>query len=230
MLVDGRVVDKIIKAAKLCGNEAVLEVGTGTGVLTQELCKVAKHVVSYEVDRKLHLETKERLAFPNLELVNEDPFKLNKLQFDVLISNLPYSRSRDAIEWLATQKFDMAIMMVQAEFADKLSAMPGSKNYRAISALSSYCFSVEKLFSVDRNSFRPKPNVVSTVIRITWVNTVQKETKKALNLLFSKRNKKASVITSKGGLGVDFGDRRIDQLTPTELIIISESISNVRSI
>ena len=230
MLVDRHVVAKIINAAELCENEEVLEVGTGKGVLTQELCKVARHVSSYEVDKKLYLETKERLPFLNLELINKDPFKLNESQFDVFVSNLPYSRSRDAFQWLATQKFDRAIMMVQEEFADKLTARPGSNNYRAISALASYCFTIEKLFIVDRHSFRPRPKVVSIVLRITHANTVTKETVKALNLLFSKRNKKASVVTSKAGLDMDFNARRIDQLTPKELIIISESTSNVCSI
>jgi len=222
MLVDRRVLAKIVDAAKIGKSETVLEAGTGQGILTAELCKAAKSVVSYEVDRKLYQLAQARLQFQNLELVNADLFKTENLHFDVLASNLPYSRSRDAFEWLAAQKFGRAIVMVQEEFADKLAAKPGSKNYRAISALAAHCFAIEKLFSVGRGSFEPQPKVESAVIRITPVNTVAKETVKSLNLLFSKRNKKASTVAAKMGVKADFGDKRIDQLAPDDLIRMAE--------
>lgn len=230
MLVDARVLGKIIDAARISKNETVLEAGTGRGILTAELCKVARHVVSYEVDRKLYQQAQERLQFQNLELANADLFKTTGLRFDVFVSNLPYSRSRDAFEWLAVQKFNRAIVMVQEEFADKLAARPGSKNYRAISALAAHCFAIERLFSVGRQSFQPQPKVESVVIRIVPTNTVTKETIKNLNLLFSKRNKKASTVAAKARVKVDFGSKRVDQLAPGDLIRVAESISNVCSI
>ncbi len=230
MLVDRRVLGRIIDAARIGKGETVLEAGTGQGTLTAELCRVAKHVVSYEVDKKLCQHAHEHLQFQNLELVNTDLFKANNLRFGTFISNLPYSRSRDAFEWLAAQKFDRAIVMVQEEFADKLAARQGEKNYRAISALAAYCFAIERLFRVGRQSFEPQPKVESVVIRIIPVNIVAKETIKVLNLLFSKRNKTASTVASKAGVQADFGSKRIDQLVPADLIRMAESISNVRPI
>ena len=222
MLVDRRVLVKIVDAANIAKSDTVLEVGAGHGILTAELCKAAKSVVSYEVDKKLYHLTQARLRFNNLELVNADLFKTAGLHFDVFASNLPYSRSRDALEWLATQEFHRAIAMVQNEFAEKLTAKPGSKNYRAISALAARCFAIEKLFSVGRKSFEPRPKVESAVIRIIPVKTVTKETVKRLNLLFSKRNRKASTVAAKMGVDVDFGDKRIDQLSPDDLIRMTE--------
>lgn len=222
MLVDRRVLAKIVDAAKIGKNETVLEAGTGQGILTAELCKVSKHVVSYEVDRKLYQLAQAQLRFQNLELVNADLFKTTNLHFDIFASNLPYSRSRDAFEWLAAQKFGRAIVMVQEEFADKLAAQPGSKNYRAISALATHCFATEKLFNVGRGSFEPQPKIESAVIRIIPVNNVAKETVKSLNLLFSKRNKKASTVAARAGIKADFGNKRIDQLAPEDLIWIAE--------
>jgi 16S rRNA (adenine1518-N6/adenine1519-N6)-dimethyltransferase len=224
MLVDRRVLARIIDAAKIGRDEVVLEAGTGQGILTTELCRAAKRVVSYEVDKKLYHHAKAQLQFPNLELVNADLFKETNLDFHVFASNLPYSRSRDAFEWLATQKFNRAIVMVQQEFADKLAARPGSKNYRAISALAAYCFSIEKLFSVGRQAFEPKPKVESAVIRIIPMKMVAKGTVKNLNLLFSKRNKKASTEAAKAGVKANYGDRRIDQLEPADLIRMAESM------
>ncbi|HKY11328.1 MAG TPA: rRNA adenine N-6-methyltransferase family protein [Nitrososphaera sp.] len=237
MLVDRRILAKITSAAYIGKDEIVLEAGTGQGILTAELCKYAKQVISYEIDIKLYRKVQEQLLsqFKNLELVNADLFKTKDPHFfDVFISNLPYSRSRDAIEWLSTQEFDRAILMVQEEFADKLAARPGSKNYRAISALAAHCFAIEKLFKVRRESFEPQPKVESSIIRIIPVNAITREVIRNINLLFSRRNKKASSVAAEIGLIIDanYGSKKIDELEPRHLVQIAEliSLSNVRSI
>jgi 16S rRNA (adenine1518-N6/adenine1519-N6)-dimethyltransferase len=237
MLVDRRILAKITSAAYIGKDEIVLEAGTGQGILTAELCKYAKQVISYEIDIKLYRKVQEQLLsqFKNLELVNADLFKTKDPHFfDVFISNLPYSRSRDAIEWLSTQEFDRAILMVQEEFADKLAARPGSKNYRAISALAAHCFAIEKLFKVRRESFEPQPKVESSIIRIIPVNAITREGIRNINLLFSRRNKKASSVAAEIGIIIDanYGSKKIDELEPRHLVQIAEliSLSNVRSI
>lgn len=236
MLVDRRILDKVVSAANIGKDEIVLEAGTGQGILTAELCKHAKQVISYEVDIKLYRKVQEQLLwqFKNLQLVNADLFKTKDPHlFDVFVSNLPYSRSRDAIEWLATKKFDRAILMVQEEFADKLASRPGSKNYRAISALAAHCFAIEKLFKVRRESFEPQPKVGSSIIRIIPINTITRKEVSNINLLFSRRNKKASSIAAQTGIiDANYGSKKIDELEPRELVRMAELISskNVRSI
>jgi 16S rRNA (adenine1518-N6/adenine1519-N6)-dimethyltransferase len=215
------VLAKIVAASAVGKGETVCEAGTGNGVLTEELCKHAKKALSYEVDRVLYAKARETLAFPNLELVNADVFK-NDAEFDVFVSNLPYSRSRDALEWLAARKFDRAIVMVQKEFAQKLLAGPGDENYRTVSVIASHCFSIEPLFDVGRECFEPPPRVESAVIRMTQKSTVTKQTVAKVNKLFSQRNKKASKVAARLGVVRDFGARRIDQLTPTEIITLAE--------
>lgn len=236
MLVDRRILAKIISAAYIGKDQIVLEAGAGQGILTAELCKYARQVISYEVDIKLYRKVQEQLLsqFKNLQLVNADLFKTkNPHFFDVFVSNIPYSRSRDAIEWLSTQKFDRAILMVQEEFADKLAASPGSKNYRAISALAGHCFVIEKLFKVRRESFEPQPKVESSIIRIIPVNTITREVVRNINLLFSRRNKKALSVAAEIGIIIDanYGSKKIDELEPRHLVRMAELISsNVRSI
>lgn len=239
MLVDRRIVDKIVSAANIRKDEIVLEAGTGQGILTMELCRHAKQVISYEVDANLYEKAQEQLLQylnNNLRLVKADLFKTKHAPlFDIFVSNLPYSRSRDAIEWLSTQKFDRAIVMVQEEFANKLIARPSGKNYRAISALAAHCFNIEKLFKVRKESFEPQPKVESSIIRITPINTISKETIRNINLLFSRRNKNASSVADEIGIiivDVDrYGSRKIDQIDPTDIIRMAEWISsNVRSI
>jgi len=235
MLADRRILARIISAASIEKDEIVLEAGTGQGILTAELCKYAKHVISYEVDTKLYRKVQEQLLpqFKNLQLVNGDLFKSEDSHFfDVFVSNLPYSRSRDAIEWLFRQKFKRAILMVQDEFADKLAARPGSKNYRAISALAAHCFACEKLFKVKRESFEPQPKVQSSVIRIIPINTVTREMVRNINLLFSKRNKNASSVAAKAGIiNTIYENKKIDELEPKDLVHMAELMSsNIRSV
>jgi 16S rRNA (adenine1518-N6/adenine1519-N6)-dimethyltransferase len=80
------------------------------------------------------------------------------------------------------------------------------------------------LFGVDKESFEPQPKVQSIVIRIIPVNTITRPTIKNLHLLFSKRNRKASTVAARAGLKADFGDRRIDQLAPADLVMIAGSM------
>lgn len=231
MLVDGKVLAKIIDAAEISKNETVCEAGTGLGILTAELCKRAKNVVSFEVDRGLLEKARKELLFDNLELVKGDLFKSGDMAFDVFVSNLPYSRSRDAIEWLATQKFARAVVMVQREFADKLAAAPGDRDYRAISALASYCFKITSVTSVDRKSFSPRPNVDSVVLRIVPAHRVTRDTISKLNILFSRRNKKARSVAEKVGVSsTDVEEKRIDQLPGALLVRIAGKINDIRAI
>jgi 16S rRNA (adenine1518-N6/adenine1519-N6)-dimethyltransferase len=139
----------------------------------------------------------------------------------VFVSNLPYSRSRDAMQWLAQQKFRRAIVMVQREFADKMTAGSGDENYRAISVICSYCFKIERLFGVGRDAFSPPPKVESEVLRLSPVNTIAEDAIKKVNLLFSQRNKKATKVAARMGVqAAEFGDRRVDQLEPQEFMEI----------
>ncbi len=219
MLVDRKVLADIIAAADINKNEIVCEAGAGRGILTAELYKCARKVFSFEVDKALYSDARSKMASPNLELINADLFDRTDLQFDVFVSNLPYSRSRDAFEWLATERFKRGVVMVQKEFADKLTAGPDDKNYRAISALAACCFKVNELFHVGSKSFEPRPQVESVVLGIQPIRAVSQKTIRNLNLLFSKRNKKASSVASKAGIAsFESGETRIDKLPPDRLV------------
>lgn len=223
-LADRTILARIIDAAAIKNDEIVCEAGTGSGILTKELCKTAGKVISFEVDRALFRKVQEILVFPNLEIKNIDLFKIDGLQFDVFVSNLPYSRSRDAFEWLATKSFKRAVVMLQKEFVDKIMAAPGDRDYRAITVISSHCFRIERLFSVDRRSFEPPPSVDSEVIRLYPVRRISADTIRKINLLFSQRNKKAASVAAKYGISnAGFGKRRVDQLAPDEIISLLES-------
>ena len=125
----------IVTTPKITKNDVVYEIGTGKGVLTLLLCKYAKHVITTEIDKKLYNDALRNFSkITNLTIKNGDGFK-SEPKFDIFISNLPYSKSRIAIQWLLQKKFSCAMIMVQSDFAEKL--MTNSiKERRAISVLS----------------------------------------------------------------------------------------------
>lgn len=232
MLKDGRIIEKLIEAAEITENETVYEAGTGEGTLTKELCKRAKSVVWFEIDHGLFKKSYSKLmpAFPNLELINGDLFEFPYFVFDVFISNLPYSRSRDALQWLALQKFTRAILTVQKEFADKLQARPGDENYRSITVITQHCFTMKELFHVSKGSFDPQPGVESTVMKLVPRKSaipITRATIKNMNLLFSCRKKKLLSVLKKYNCKIDFaGKERIAELQPIQLMNLAESMRN----
>jgi 16S rRNA (adenine1518-N6/adenine1519-N6)-dimethyltransferase len=225
MLVDFEILKKIIQVLQINKHEIVCEAGTGNGILTYELCKHSQFVISYEIDRTLFANASKK-SLQNLKLVNEDIFSTKNLKFDIFVSNLPYSKSRLAFNWLALQKFDRAIVMIQKEFAAKLQAYPGEKNYRAISVITQHCFNIQRLFNVDRKAFMPEPSVESEVIRIIpkKCSRITHQTINNIYFLFSQRNKVAASIARKFESKVDFGNTRIGKLNAEEMIELATSI------
>lgn len=235
-LIDKRILKQIVKCSQISKEEVVCEAGTGEGILTQELCKLAKRVISYEIDKVLFVQALSYLSnFSNLLLINTDIFNVNNVDFNVFVSNLPYSRSKDAIEWLALRKFRRAIVMLQKEFVDKLQARPGETNYRSVSVIGQYCFRIDSLFEVNRTSFSPKPQIDSQVVRLTPYknNCIDSHTLNTLNYIFSFRNKKASSVAKLFGKNpsyyLNLNHKRIDELAPHDLVALAESLKNLVS-
>jgi 16S rRNA (adenine1518-N6/adenine1519-N6)-dimethyltransferase len=230
-LIDKRVLKEVIRSSQIGQDEVVCEAGTGEGILTRELCKYAKSVISFEIDRILYLRARNYLSdFSNLLLIHEDIFKNSDIEFDVFVSNLPYSRSKRAIEWLALKKFNRAIVMLQKEFVDKLQAKSGQSNYRSISVIGQYCFKIENLFEVSKSSFTPQPKIGSEVIKLTPKrdDLLIMETINNIHYIFSRRNKRASSVLrafDRMTSGYhDWNDKRIDQMTPEELVALARSM------
>ena len=229
ILKEDSVIDRIVDSATLLGIESVCEIGTGTGMLTRELCKRAKWVTSFEIDKKLFEKAKKYLGHTsNLALVNEDPLKSSKLNFEVFVSNIPYSRSRAIIEWLSMQCFDHAIIMLQKEFADKIQSQIGEKSYRAISVVCQYSFHIQNLFAVSKIAFYPVPLVESSVLQLVPKNTPRLTDPiiKNLNMIFSQRHRKASILKKKFLVNQNVGSIRIDHLDFNELVHIAQSSIN----
>ena len=221
-LITQSIAKSIVDSAGITKDDIVLEIGTGHGILTPLLCQDAKQVISVEKDPILYLQASDVFSHvPNLVLEEGDAFK-KSIEFTILVSNLPYSESRTAIEWLVQRKFKRAIVMVQKEFAQKLVKKDG-KERRAISVLANYCLEIENIMDVKNTNFRPPPKVDSIVLSIVPRHILSGQTVHAVNKLFSFKRKTIRNIGKKMGIEID-SDERLEEMPDGEIIEIAKRI------
>ena len=248
------------RMAEACGADSdtgVLEIGAGIGVLTAELAKRAKKVVSLELDTRLIPVLAETLGeFSNVEVLNADVLKidLNKLIDDcfqgmhvAVCANLPYYITSPVIMALLESRIpvDAVTVMVQKEAAARLCAPVGSRDAGAVTVAVNYYAQAEKLFDVSAGSFMPAPKVDSSVIRLNIRKEPPVEVSdekfffKVIKAAFGQRRKTASNSLS-AGLGIP-KDKvssaiaaagfepsvRAESLTMQELARLSECLLNM---
>ena len=177
-LIDTHVLEKIVDAADIGKDDLVLEIGPGIGTVTQYLCEAARQVIAVEIDRKLIKILKDTLsAYDNVEVINEDILKVdiaalveekNGGKPIKVVSNLPYYITTPIIMTLLEKRVpvtDMTLMM-QEEVARRMQAVPGNKDYGALSLAVQY-YSVPYIAAfVPPNCLMQRPNVGSAVVNL----------------------------------------------------------------
>ena len=197
-LIDKNKRDQIINFGNIGKDDVILEIGTGIGTLTIELAKKAKKVIAIEQDKKICEILAQRLKdekIDNVELINDDALNVEFPKFNKIISNLPYQISSPITFKFLDYDFDLAILMYQKEFAERMNGEVGTKNYSRLSAMLYFKCNVEKLTDVSSESFIPKPEIDSTVVCLTpKENKIPPEDFKIYSnftkALFQHRNKK----------------------------------------
>lgn len=178
-LIDKNILEKIVDAAHVTANDCVLEIGPGIGTMTQYLAERAKNVIAVEVDKNLIPVLQDTLSsYNNVTIINQDILKtdLHRIIEEhgggrpvKVAANLPYYITTPIIMALFENHIALQniTIMVQKEVADRMQAEPGTKNYGALSLAVQYYAKPEIIVKVPASCFIPKPNVDSTVIRLT---------------------------------------------------------------
>jgi len=226
--------ERMVSIAEVGPSDVVLEIGTGYGDLTRLLCEKAQKVLSFEIDKKLYLQAKEKLAsYKNLFLFNGDGLSCIT-NFNKIVSNLPYSISRKFIYWLASKTFQSATVMLQKDFVKKLTSQPGTKSYRAVSVISQLAFKFSLFDEVPPIAFHPVPKVHSVILKIEPVNQPLNELLiKRINYLSTFRGKKVNTmlkhmsctnLTNENGI-TSLKEKRIESLLPDEYLALAIFLS-----
>ena len=211
-LISDSVAEYILSMSGATKDHIVLEIGTGLGILTKKLCQSSGQVISAEYDAQLYNKAVLNLQNnENLTLLHGDGFKINS-EFDIFASNLPYSVSRRAVEWLATKTFQRGVVMVQEEFARKIQT---KTKKRAISVIWQEAFRVTRSFVVGPNNFEPPPRVKSVVLAFEKTCTISPRTIQNIHRLFSQRRKI---------LRHDPTPKRLDDLSTRQVLEVAQTI------
>ncbi len=203
-----------------CKDIGVIEIGPGFGVLTSELCKKAKKVVSIEIDERLKPVLEYTLAEEkNVEIIFGDAMKIDLKRMIaekfpdmpvVICANLPYYITSPILMKLLESELPInsITVMVQKEAATRLCAKCGTRSCGAVTAAVSFYSRAQKLFDVSRGSFMPAPNVDSSVIKLdlTKREKVDVNNKKFMfKLIRAGFNQRRKTLTNSinSGLAID---------------------------
>lgn len=166
------VLSRIVDKAAIYPTDTVLEIGPGTGNLTMLLLERAKKVIAIEIDDRFITELKKRVEnsvhAKKLTIIKGDALKIQFPFFNIMVANIPYKISSPLVSKLIDlgPTFRCAVIMFQKEFAERLHAQVGDKNYSRLSINTQLYTRVNNLITVKRTMFKPPPKVDSAVVRI----------------------------------------------------------------
>ncbi|KAH0461489.1 hypothetical protein IEQ34_009064 [Dendrobium chrysotoxum] len=206
LLTNPRVLDSIIRRAKVLPTDTVLEIGPGTGNLTVRLLELARKVIAVEIDERMVDTLQNRVAKLGLEdklvVITGNVLKMELPYFDLCVSNIPYGISSPLIAkiFLRSYKscFRSAILLLQKEFACRLLAKPGESDFNRLALNVRLVASVDFLMNVSKKDFVPCPKVDSSLVQIQPKPNIPDinldEWLGFTRTCFSKRNRTLSAI------------------------------------
>ena len=202
-LNDKKILNQIVETGKIEKKDIILEIGPGTGNLTNEILKKSpKKLLVVEKDNNLSNFLKKKYKF-KIDVINKDILNCYDIfKYDQPIKvfgNLPYNISTRLLTSFIKldnlkKKFEKFIFIFQKEVADRIIAEENTKNYGRLSILTSWKMNCEKIIDIDPKYFYPKPNVWSSLIILTPKSKIEKlinskNLEHITNIFFSQRRK-----------------------------------------
>lgn len=237
---------KIADALNVQPNDKVIEIGPGTGALTQWLFPQQIDYTAIELDQRAIEDLK--LKFGNeINVIHSDVLEIDFNRFFTsdkklkVIGNIPYYITSPILFHLLEfrKNLDCFVVMIQKEVADRISAKPDSKEYGILSVQFQYFCKVENLFKVPAGAFFPVPNVDSAVVKFTFKNESELESvdevyfRKLVRQSFSMRRKTLRnnlkpFLVDESKISVDLS-RRSETLSVSEFVKLSNELQNQKS-
>ncbi len=199
-LTDRNILKKIVKIGNITKEDKVLEIGPGTGNLTEYIIKSnPKNIIVVEKDNEL-VKILENKFKKDIKIINEDVLKLTDNFYNekfIIYGNLPYNISTKILSnWCLSKKikFQKLILMFQKEVADRIIAKVNTRYYSRITILANWKFDIKKIFDISPACFTPKPKITSTLLEfipkkdITEIKN-SKNLENITKIFFSQRRK-----------------------------------------
>ena len=240
-LIDTNISRKITKLVQGQLADPIIEIGPGTGSLTNELLKDNYRLRVLEIDKNLAAITEERFSeIPNIEVITQDAMEYDYSKLTgpwwILVSNLPYYIGTRLLVKLITEVpvIHRYVVMVQKEVAERITAQPNTKEYGALSVVCSLFTSPKRQFDVRKNCLTPVPKVTSSVVTLQRERLIDEEERlEAFNLskiAFQQKRKKIKSalqeyfsVDELEKLGINPDDRP-QKLTPEQYLLLAKSL------
>ena len=199
-LIDKNILKKIVDVGNINSNDKVLEIGPGTGNLTEYIVKAnPKTIIVVEKDFNLTKLLKNKFK-KKVKIINADILKISEDFYNekfIIYGNLPYNISTQILAfWCLSKKIKVKklILMFQKEVADRIVAKVNTKNYSRITILSNWKFYIKKLFDINPECFSPRPKIKSSLLEFTPKKNIvdikyPRNIEKITNIFFSQRRK-----------------------------------------
>ncbi|MDO8647788.1 MAG: 16S rRNA (adenine(1518)-N(6)/adenine(1519)-N(6))-dimethyltransferase RsmA [Candidatus Diapherotrites archaeon] len=162
-LVSRQFIERIVLAAELKDKDIVLEIGCGTGFLTREILKHCS-VVGFETDEILQKVLEAEIAAKNFRLFKQDFLKAELPEFSKIVSSPPYNISSDIMHSLFKLDFESGVLLFEKAFVEKITSLPGFRDYCATAVLTQYFFETTIIGEVPSDAFFPQPKTTSQII------------------------------------------------------------------
>jgi len=182
-LIDKNIIEKIVKITNI-HNKNVLEIGPGTGNLTEYILQQnPNYLTVIEKDenlcQNLFYRFKDKIEIINSDVLKENLEIKNSNEKFTVFGNLPYNISTEIIcRWVLNLKetcwFDELVLMFQKEVADRIIAKENTSKFGRLTVLMNWRLNIKKVFDIGPSSFYPKPKIDSTVLHFTPKNKFQK--------------------------------------------------------
>ena len=238
-LIDTNISRKITKLVQGQLADPIIEVGPGTGSLTNELLKDNYRIKAVEVDKAASDVLHERFSgIPNIEIYNEDAMEFDYRTLTgpwwIFVSNLPYNIGTRLLVNLITEVpvIHRYVVMVQKEVGERMVAKTGTKDYGSLSVLFQLFTETKIQFDVSKNCFYPQPKVTSTVVTIQRESLFDEDIRlKAFEIskiAFQQKRKKiksslSSIINEEQLIKLDLDvNLRASDLSPEDYLLIAE--------
>jgi len=201
-LIDNKILEKIVSCVNI-KNKTILEVGPGTGNLTNYILnKEPKKIIAIEKDNELVNNLRKKFN-EKIEIINDDILSINENSLSkekiIVFGNLPYNISTEILsKWIINLKnncwFECLALMFQKEVADRIIANVDNSNYGRLSILSNWKLNINKICDIKPTSFNPKPKIDSTLLLFTPKDNYFKiknpnNLEKITRIFFSNRRK-----------------------------------------
>jgi 16S rRNA (adenine1518-N6/adenine1519-N6)-dimethyltransferase len=238
-LINLSIANREVGYATLTKDDVVLEIGPGKGIITQLLAPRVKQVIAIEIDHRLVEELKETLP-SNVLVIPQDALLVDFTtlpRFTKIVSNLPFEISSPITFKFLTTSFSKAILMYQKDFAVRLVASPGTKEYSRLTVTVFYKAYCRILEDVPRKVFSPPPKVDSCIVELIPRDKPAFEVMDEpfffhfTKQLFTHRRKKIRYTVktlTRTYESLPFLEKRVEQLSPEQIGTLSDKVWQLR--